>query len=130
VIGLLILLAAQRLIGAPLPQRGAIYFIPVLSLTGLSCCQRFPRVVAARRPVVSSYMPPGFPTGAYLEGSETRGVARSPSVAYRRKAAGGSDRDRDRLEPVMNYYRSRYRPEGTGRASNERPPAWATTIMC
>ena len=125
VIGLVILLASHRLISAPLPQRGAIYFIPILTLIGLALLRRSPTTVAAMSAVCLLIYAAGFAAGAqgaFLDGREYAG-SREIAKALRADAKKRAVRIATslELEPVMNYYRSRYRQDNWARIERKAP---------
>jgi len=109
-IALLILLLAHKLIKAPFPDRGAIYFVPILTLSGLAILRKYPRALMTAASICIAIYAVQFPIGPY---HEARDFAGSREIA---KAIRAEVRQRPariaaslELEPVMNYYRSRYR---------------------
>jgi hypothetical protein len=109
-IALLILQATHKLISAPFPDRGAIYFVPILTLTGLSVVRRYPRILVAAAFACVLIYAAWFPIGPYRDGREFAG---SRDIAKMLRADAGQRPVRVAasldLEPVINYYRSRYR---------------------
>jgi hypothetical protein len=125
-ISLLILLAAHRRLHAPFPQGGAIYLIPlsVLLVTSLflKWDQRAARAVffGAGLLLIGVYLS-RMSLYAYADGTEYAG-GRAVAKALRADAGQRPVRVGVSLaaEPVMNYYRSRYRQENWARM--ERKP--------
>jgi len=121
-IGVLILLAAHNLIDAPFPQRGAIYFVPVLTLTALALLRHSREAVLALSTGCILIYAVGFPAGGYLEGRDLQG---SREIAKALRADAKQRRVRIasslELEPMMNYYGSRYRQGNWGRVERRVP---------
>jgi len=130
VIGVLILLAAHASSGLRCRSAEAIYFIPVLSLTVCRCA----KVSASGRRFVGRLCPPicrRVPDWSVPRGERVRGesrIAKALRTDAKQRAVRIATPEIE-LEPVMNYYRSRYR-QGNWARIERRPPAWATTIMC
>jgi hypothetical protein len=109
-IGGVLLLLAHRWIKAPFPQDGAIYFIPVLTLSGLSLLRRFPRIVLALAVPFLLIYAAELPVGPYRE---ARASAGSRAIAKALRSEAGTSLVRvavsPELETVLDYYRARYR---------------------
>lgn len=121
-IGLLLLLVAHAKLKAPYPERGAIYFVPILTLIGLALFREIPRIlIPLAAACVLSYAV-NLPTGPYLDGQEFTG-SREIAKAIRRDA--GQRRVRiaasPELEPIVNYYRTRYRQGNWERIGHKTP---------
>jgi hypothetical protein len=120
--GLLILLATHYLIDLPLPQRGAIYFIPVLTLTVLALLRNSREAVLALSAGCVLIYAAGFPSDEYLDGREFRGsreiVKALRADAKQRPVRIASSME---LEPVVNYYGSRYRQGNWQRIERKAP---------
>ena len=108
--GVVFLLAAHRLIKAPYPERSIVYFIPILTLIGLSILRRLPRAAMLLPVGCLLIYAVRFPWGPYREGRQyvgSREIAKALRADARQRpvrVAATSE-----LEPVMNYYRTRYR---------------------
>ena len=122
-IGFVLLLAAHAKIKTPFPQRGAVYFIPILTLIGLAILRRHPRLLAVPAATCILIYAAGLPAGAYLDGREFAG---SRELAKALRADAGQRpvgvAASPALEPVMNYYRARYR-QGNWERIQRKPPA-------
>jgi hypothetical protein len=121
--GLLVLLIAHAWIKSPFPQRGAVYFVPLLTLLGLAVFRPYPRVLMGLAiPCLLLYLV-NFPAGAYLDGREFAG---SREIAKALRSDAGQRPVRvaasPELEPIVNYYRARYR-QGNWTRVEHQPPA-------
>ena len=121
-IGFLILLIAHAWIKAPFPQQGAIYFVPILSLIGLALFCRIPRLMLPLATICVLIYAGGFPAGPYLDAVQFEG-SRELAKAIRSDAGQRPARIAAslELEPVMNYYRTRYR-QGNWERIEPKPP--------
>ena len=114
---LLFLIAAHRWMRTPFPQEGAIYLIPLATLIVTALILKQHNKTAQIAFLVLSgvllvrYLSE-FPLGAYASGRPFSG-ARTLAKTLRVRAAGSSPRIGVSLaaEPIMNYYRLRYRQE-------------------
>jgi hypothetical protein len=122
--GFLLLLAAHARIKTPFPQRGAVYFIPILTLLGLALMRRRPKVFAASAAVCILIYAANIPARAFLDGREFAG-SRELAKALRADARQQAVRiaASPRLEPVLNYYRARYRQGNWERIEPKAPQA-------
>lgn len=121
-IGFLILWIAHSWIKAPFPQQGAIYFVPILSLIGLALFRQIPRLILPLAAICVLIYAAGLPAGPYLdavqfEGSRELAKAIRADVGQRPARIAASLE----LEPVMNYYRTRYR-QGNWERIERKPP--------
>jgi hypothetical protein len=123
-IGLLLLIGAHARIKAPFPQRGAIYFIPILTLIGLALFRRIPRLLIPLATVCILIYAVELPAGPYLDGG---GFAGSREIAKAIRTDAGQRLVRiaasPDLEPILNYYRSRYRQGNWHRIEHKSPEA-------
>lgn len=108
--GSVLLLLAHRWLKVPFPQEGAIYFIPILTLSCLSLVRRYPRVaLALALPCILLYAAE-LPVGPYRE---ARPFAGSRDIAKALRAEAGTSLVRvavsPPLEAILDYYRARYR---------------------
>lgn len=121
-IGLLLLLVAHARIKAPFPQRGAIYFVPILTLLGLALVRHSGKLLALPAAACILIYAAGLPAGAYLDGREFAG---SRELAKALRADAGQRAVRvaasPALEPVINYYRARYRQGNWERVERKAP---------
>ena len=122
VIGFLILLVAHAWIKSPFPQQGAIYFVPILSLVGLALFCQIPRLMLPLAAACVLIYAAGFPAGPYLEAGRFQG-SRELAKAIRADAGQRPARVAAslELEPVMNYYRTRYRQGNWERIERKAP---------
>jgi hypothetical protein len=112
---LVLLMAAHRWLHTPFPQDGAIYLIPltILIVTALILKQHNKTAqiafLAVSAVLLARYVAE-FPFGMYAAGSQFSG-ARTLAKTLRARASGGSPKIGVSLaaEPIMNYYRTRYR---------------------
>ncbi|HXA51737.1 MAG TPA: glycosyltransferase family 39 protein [Candidatus Acidoferrum sp.] len=121
-IGLLLLLVAHAKLKAPFPQRGAIYFVPILTLIGLSLFRGIPRILGPLAAACVLIYAVNFPTGPYLDGHEFAG-SREIAKAIRSDAGQRPVRiaASPELEPIINYYRTRYRQGNWERIEHKAP---------
>jgi hypothetical protein len=121
-IGLLLMIGAHARIKAPFPQRGAIYFIPILALIGLALFRRIPWLLIPLATACILIYAAELPTGPYLDGHEFAGsreiVKAIRTDAKQRTVRIGASPD---LEPILNYYRLRYR-QGNWERIEHKPP--------
>jgi Dolichyl-phosphate-mannose-protein mannosyltransferase len=107
---LAILFLAHRFLSARFPEEGAIYFVPLLTLAGLGTLRGARRLLILAASVVCLIYIAQFPAGPYREGRQfagSREIAKTLRAAVGQRAARiATSLD---LEPVMNYYRTRYR---------------------
>jgi hypothetical protein len=120
--GLLVLVIAHAWIKSPFPQRGAIYFVPMLTLLLLAALRPFRRVTMAASVCGLLVYLTNFPAGAYLDGREFAG---SREIAKTLRTEAGQRAVRvaasPALEPVVNYYRARYRQGNWSRVEHQAP---------
>jgi hypothetical protein len=125
-----LLLAAHRWLHTPFPQQGAVYLIPIISLvvTALTFKQKNKTVQVAFLVlcsfIVVRYLSI-FPLGTYAAGRQFAG-GRTLAKTLRADAGTAPVRVGASLaaEPVMNYYRTRYRQGNWQRI--ERQPLTGT----
>jgi len=124
IIGLLLLVVAHARLKAPFPQRGAIYFVPILTLLGLALVRHNRRLLAIPAAVCTLIYAAGLPAGAYLDGREFAG-SREMAKALRADAGQRAVKvaASPALEPVINYYRARYRQGNWERVERKAPAA-------
>jgi len=122
IIGLLFLLAAHAKLRARFPEEGAIYLVPVLTLLSLSLFRKARWVLLSAATVCSLIYAAGLSPRAFLDGRDfigSRDAAKAIRAdAQQRPVAVATSVE---LEPVMNYYRSRYR-QGNWERIQRRPP--------
>jgi hypothetical protein len=121
--GFLLLLLAHAQIKTPFPERGAVYFIPILTLIGLSLVRRSPKLLWVPAAACILIYAAGLPAGAYLDGREFAGgreLAKALRADAGQRAVGVATSPA--LEPVINYYRARYR-QGNWERIERKPPA-------
>jgi multisubunit Na+/H+ antiporter MnhB subunit len=127
---LVLLLAAHRWLRTPFPQQGAVYLIPIISLvvTALTFKQKNKAVqvgfLVLCSLIVVRYLSI-FPLGTYAAGRQVAG-GRTLAKTLRADAGTAPVRVGASLaaEPVMNYYRTRYRQGNWQRI--ERQPLTGT----
>ena len=112
---LVFLMAAHRWLHTPFPQEGAIYLIPFTTLiVATVILKQHNKAVqiaflAVSVVLLARYVAE-FPFGMYTAGNQFSG-ARTVAKTLRTNAKGGSPRIGVSLaaEPIMSYYRTRYR---------------------
>jgi hypothetical protein len=120
--GFVFLLVAHARIKTPFPQRGAVYFIPILTLIGLALVRRRPGLMAVPAIACILVYAAGLPVGAYLDGREfagSRELAKAIRSDAGQRAVGIAASPA--LEPVINYYRARYRQGNWERVQHKAP---------
>ncbi len=121
-LGFVLLVLAHARLKAPFPERGAVYFVPVLTLLGLALFRRAPKAMLCLSAVCIGIYVAGLPVGAYLDGREFAG---SRAIAKTLRADAGQRAARvaasPELEPIINYYRARYR-QGNWTPVEPKPP--------
>jgi uncharacterized membrane protein len=124
---LVFLMAAHRWLQTPFPQEGAIYLIPLTALIVASVILKQHNKTAqiaflAVSAVLLARYVVEFPIGMYAAGSQFSG-ARTLAKTLRANAGSGSPRIGASLaaEPIMSYYRTRYR-QGYWQPIKREPP--------
>ncbi|MDE3166916.1 MAG: glycosyltransferase family 39 protein [Acidobacteriota bacterium] len=109
-IGFGLLLLAHARLKAPFPLEGAIYFVPVLTLTALALMRRLPRTMLCLAAGCLVIYAVELPRGDYREGRQFAG---SRDIAKALRTGAGRNLVRiavsPPLEEVLDYYRARYR---------------------
>jgi hypothetical protein len=107
---------------ATLGWPNAVYLVPVLTLITLGLLRRFTRLVIATSIVCCLIYAAKFPLGAYREAAALAG-SREIAKALRADAKQRPVRiaTTAELEPIMNYYRSRYRQGNWARIERKVP---------
>ena len=130
------LLAAHCWLHTPFPQEGALYLIPLTVLPVTAAILKGKNKAAQiaflwlSALLLARYLSE-FPIGAYAAGSQFAG-GRTVAKTLRAKAGLGSARIGVSLaaEPIMNYYRTRYRQGNWQhrRASRSPEPTITTSL--
>ncbi len=109
-IGFGLLLFAHARFKAPFPREGAIYFVPVLTLTALALMRRLPRTMLCLAAGCVVIYAVELPLGDYREGRQFAG---SRNIAKALRAEAGRNMVRIAVSPplaeIVDYYRARYR---------------------
>ena len=124
---LVFLMTAHRWLQTPFPQEGAIYLIPLTGLTVTAVILKQQNkasqiaFLAVSAVLLVCYVAE-IPFGMYTAGSQFSG-ARTVAKTLRANAKGGSPRIGVSLaaEPIMSYYRTRYR-QGNWYPIERQPP--------
>jgi uncharacterized membrane protein len=124
---LVLLMAAHRWLRAPFPQEGAIYMIPLITLIVavviLKQNSKAAQIVflAVSTVLLARYVIE-FPFGIYAAGRPFTG-ARTLAKTLRAHTKGASPRIgvSPAAEPIMSYYRTRYR-QGNWQPIDRQPP--------
>ncbi len=122
VIGLVLLILAHARLKAPFPERGSVYFVPVLTLLGLALFRHALKAMLCLSAISIGIYVAGLPINTYLDGQEFAG---SRAIAKALRADAGQRAVRiaasPELEPIINYYRARYR-QGNWTPVEPKPP--------
>jgi hypothetical protein len=122
VAGFLVLVVAHAWIKAPFPERGAIYLIPILSLIAVGVLQPWPKMAMAFAVGCIVIYAASFPGRDYLEGREfagSREIAKTLRTEAMRRAVRVAVSPE--IEPIFNYYRTRYRQGNWARLESKAP---------
>jgi hypothetical protein len=122
VITIVLLQVAHAWIKSFFPAGGAIYFVPMITLTLLGLCGRYSRIGLRVAVAVCVIYAVRFPCGAYLDGGASRG---GREIAKALRVDAGKRHVRvaasEELEPVVNYYRSQYGQANWDRVERKQP---------